>query len=114
MNHTQTKYALARAKSILRAKQEAITGTFRSAKVELTDEQRCKALKAGEFTMRKSEGRYDYWHNRIVFYAEVLPDTKGEKKALATLAAAFTKLEDALVLGDSSEALVLLANFEAA
>lgn len=112
MNSQQLKYARARAEAILSKKTEAICERWKAKEKRLTETEKLAALKAGEFSIRKTPGRRHYLEDYVVFTKEVAVDTAGMDVDLAALNAEFTKLMDELMLGDQEVALKALKAFE--
>lgn len=116
MNQTQVKYARERAASIYKRRCADLTKKHTVEAVILTTDEKLKALKAGAFTVKPAKDRRSNysWSENVIFAGEIKGglDDKYEM-AKAQLDAAFTRLNDELVLGDNEQALRLLEAFDA-
>jgi hypothetical protein len=112
MNSQQLKYARTRAEAILSKRTKAIREKWKAKEKRFTEAEKLAALKAGDFTIRKTTGHRHYLEDYVVFTKEVAVDTAGMDADLAALNAEFTKLMDELMLGDQEVALKALKAFE--
>lgn len=116
MNNEQLKYARVRAKDAYDYKLNILKREFTTQQIRLTPEQRIKALKDGNFTIKKQpSGNAYYLADVIDFPGEVnaVFDTVGYEAKAEVVRKAYNALTDELVLGDNEQALQLLRQFEA-
>lgn len=117
MNQTQIKYARERAAAIHKRRSADLQAEHTIAPVTMTVDEKLKAIKSGAFSIvppkDRQSGYNSGWSTHVIFRDEVkggLSPSFG--KAKAKLDAAFTKLNDELVLGDNEMALKLLEAFD--
>lgn len=115
MNATQVKYARQRADTILADKLAALRKSSSIPEL-LTPKKITAALRAGRFSVVTTPTKSGYSIRDYVKFddeASIDQAKAALREREAALRAAHGKLTDALVLGDASEALVLLSQFEA-
>lgn len=112
MNRQQLDYARERAKALYAEVQEALNQRYRTEAVTLNTPQTLSALRAGRFTIKRKSHHY-HWYNAVDFTDELEAsfDQAGYNKALKPFKRAYEKLTDTLVLGNVSEAAVLIEGF---
>jgi hypothetical protein len=118
VNQSQIRYSRERAKAIFERRERQLREAHTVEPKLLTTEQKLKSLKAGQFSVSRTPygGTYNpSWYQFVVFPDEIKGglNQPAFDKAKAALDAAYTKLNDELVLGDNELALKLLADFDA-
>lgn len=116
MNATQIKYARERAQGIYKVRKGAIEAKYTLPAVTLTASEKQSALHLGNFTTKDlgedHRGLY-YISDLVKFRAEKPEKVDCVAITLETTAldAAYQRLTDQLVLGDSEAALAMLEAF---
>lgn len=113
MNQTQVKYARERAKKIYDLKVKSLTDKFTTPGKNLTNDDKFKALREGNFKITERKTFGNMWYNYVDF-GETFPvtDTEGRNAELKKLTKFYDDLIDELVLGDNEKALELIKELE--
>lgn len=118
MNREQVRYALKRVDSIFKDKKQEIREKHSTPSIKLTLEEKLEALKKGKFKVAScpsgSSYRSPYLENYITFAGtkKATIDQKKITEETRKLQAKADELRDQFMLGESEEALKLLAEFE--
>lgn len=116
MRKDQIEYVRSRAATIFDNKQYELKKKFTTYSVSLSDAEKIKALQDGRFTVDTSEPTSwrTEWYHRISFNDErrEVTDYEAYNKAIKPIQEAYTKLVDELMIGDNTQALALLREFE--
>lgn len=118
MNQQQVKYLKERIEVIYNAKCADIKAKFASTATSLTKEEQLAQIKSGKAKLKSPLDNYTYLREAFTYEGESKTkelQTKAAKKIaeeIANLAVIKRQLVDELLLGDSSEALNKLKQFE--
>lgn len=118
MNQEQRRYAKTRIDEIYKEKQQGITELCKLTPVYLSNADKIKAIKNGEYTIKAHARNPDgwnsnYWADAFIFTKEKLAnqDTARYNALLNDLKAQKAKVLDELYLGDETKALEAIQAF---
>lgn len=112
MNQKQTDFAVKRAEAIFKNRLSVLHSSYHVPAVRMTTAQKLTAIRAKHFTVPDSEVEPYRWWEAVAFDGEEAEYMReGWEEAQARLVAQKNRLVDQLMLGSTSEALVLLDAF---